>query len=81
MEEKPAEAEEVNPDDEEEASPEEAEEIFEPEEVTLDSLIIQFVQGKSNFLLFLSSWVCHFGGSCAVSHHFIVLLSRGNRNV
>lgn len=80
MEEKPAEAEEVNPDDEEEASPEEAEEIFEPEEVTLDSLITQFVHGKSIFTVSIKL-ACHFGGSCAVSHHFIVLLSRGNRNV
>lgn len=81
MEEKPADVDEVNPDEADVSLDEEEEEEFdEPEEVTLDSLVTQFIQGKLIFTISINL-ACHCGGSFAVSNHFIVLLCRGNRNV
>lgn len=80
MEEKPVEADEVNPDDAEEVSLDNAEEVSEPQEITLDFLVTQFIRGTLIFTISINL-ACHCGGSFAVSHHFIVLLCRRNRNV
>lgn len=77
VEEMPADAEEENEDDAEDVSLDDAEE-FEEQEVTLDSLVNQFLQGKSIFTISFNL-ACHGGGSFA--DHFIVFLCRGNRNV
>lgn len=45
--EKPVDADEVSEDAAEDVSLEDAEELAEPEEVTLDTLVTQFIQGKS----------------------------------
>lgn len=81
MEEKPVEADEVNPDDAEEVSLDNAEEVSEPQEITLDFLVTQFIRGTLIFTISINLAACHCGGSFAVSHHFIVLLCRRNRNV
>ncbi|CAG07035.1 unnamed protein product [Tetraodon nigroviridis] len=47
VEEKPPDADEVDPDDEDDVSLEEVEEIEEPEEVTLDSLVTQFIKEET----------------------------------
>lgn len=72
---KPANAEEVTK-EEEDVSVEDAEEFEEPGEITLNTLVTQFIQGRSIFPL-LSIW--HVAGwSYAVSHHFIVFVEEND---
>lgn len=73
VEEKPPDADEVDPDDEDDVSLEEVEEIEEPEEVTLDSLVTQFIKGQSVFIISINL-ACHCEESCCIPPFYCLTL-------